>query len=61
MESFTVEQFQVYFDELIERVENGESFMIESEYGNAILVPCGDNCEELDDIIRIHTEHEDAC
>lgn len=61
MESFTVEQFQTYFDELIERVENGESFMIESEYGSAVLVPCGDNCEELDDIIRIHTEHEDAC
>lgn len=61
MESFTVEQFQTYFDELIERVENGESFIIESEYGNAVLVPCGDNCEELDDIIRIHTEHEDAC
>lgn len=61
MESFTVEEFQLYFDELIERVENGESFMIKSEYGNAVIVPCQENCEELDEIIRVHTEHEDGC
>jgi antitoxin (DNA-binding transcriptional repressor) of toxin-antitoxin stability system len=62
MESFTVEQFQIHFDELIERVENGESFVIKSDYGNAVLVPCNnENCEDLDDLIRIHTEHEEAC
>lgn len=61
MESFTVEEFQIHFDELIERVENGESFIIKSDYGDAVLVPCQDNCEELDEIIRIHTEHEEGC
>lgn len=61
MESFTVEEFQVHFDELIERVEGGESFLIKSEYGDAVIVPCGNNCDELDDIIRIHTEHSDGC
>lgn len=62
MESFTVEQFQLYFDELIERVESGESFIIKSDYGDAVLVPCGNNnCDELDEVIRIHTQHEDAC
>lgn len=62
MESFTVEEFQLHFDELIERVENGESFIIRSDYGEAVLVPCGqENCEELDEIIRIHTEHEEGC
>ena len=62
MESFTVEEFQLHFDELIERVENGESFVIRSDYGDAVLVPCGeDSCEELDEIIRIHTEHGDGC
>lgn len=61
MESFTVEEFQLHFDELIERVENGESFIIKSEYGDAVMVPCKENCEELDEIIRIHTEHEDGC
>jgi hypothetical protein len=62
MESFTVEEFQLYFDELIERVENGESFVIKSDYGDAVIVPCNeDSCEELDELIRIHTEHEDGC
>jgi prevent-host-death family protein len=61
MESFTVEDFQKNFDELMERVEDGESFIITSEYGNVVMVPCEDNCEELDELIRIHTEHEDGC
>ncbi len=62
MESFTVEEFQIHFDELIERVENGESFIIKSDYGDAVLIPCkGENCEELDEVIRIHTEHEEGC
>ena len=61
MESFTVEQFQMHFDELMERVENGESFMIESEYGTAVMVPCAGACDDIEDIIRIHTEHSDGC
>jgi antitoxin (DNA-binding transcriptional repressor) of toxin-antitoxin stability system len=62
MESFTVEEFQLHFDELIERVENGESFVIKSDYGDAVLVPCGqEGCDELDEIIRIHTDHGDGC
>jgi antitoxin (DNA-binding transcriptional repressor) of toxin-antitoxin stability system len=61
MESFTVEEFQLYFDELIERVENGESFIIKSDYGNAVLVPCKENeCDELDELIRIHIEHNEG-
>jgi antitoxin (DNA-binding transcriptional repressor) of toxin-antitoxin stability system len=61
MESFTIEEFQIHFDELIERVENGESFVIKSDYGDAVLVPCNEhNCEDLDELIRIHTEHEEG-
>lgn len=62
MESFTVEEFQLHFDELIERVENGESFIINGDYGDVVLVPCNkESCEELDELIRIHTEHEEGC
>tara|TARA_R110000868_G_scaffold208480_3_gene457923 strand:- start:521 stop:721 length:201 start_codon:yes stop_codon:yes gene_type:complete len=61
METFTVEEFQLHFDELIERVENGESFVINSQYGDAVIVPCGNNCDDIEDIIRIHTEHGDGC
>jgi antitoxin (DNA-binding transcriptional repressor) of toxin-antitoxin stability system len=60
MEKFTVEEFQADFDNLLERVENGESFIITSEHGDVMLIPYGSN-EESDDLVRIHTEHYDGC
>jgi PHD/YefM family antitoxin component YafN of YafNO toxin-antitoxin module len=56
MESFTVEDFQKHFDELLERVENGESFLITSEYGNAVMIPYGE-CEED----SAFCNHDDGC
>jgi antitoxin (DNA-binding transcriptional repressor) of toxin-antitoxin stability system len=53
MQKFTIEQFQEDFDNLMERVENGESFIITSEYGDAVMIPCD---ETIQDVIRIHTE-----
>ena len=51
MEIFTVEEFQERFDELIERVENGEHIGIVDENEKAaVMIPAND------DIIRIHTE-----
>ena len=51
MEVFTVAEFQERFDELIERVENGESLGIVDENGRAaVMIPADD------DLIRIHTE-----
>ena len=51
MEIFTVEEFQERFDELMERVENGEHLGIINENGQAaVMVPADD------DLIRIHTE-----
>jgi len=52
MEVFTVAEFQERFDELIERVENGESLGIIDEYGRAAVMMPAD-----DDLIRIHTEY----
>jgi len=60
MEMFTVEEFQEDFDNLLERVENGESFLIKSEHGDAMLIPYGEY-EEEDYLIRIHTDHEEGC
>jgi antitoxin (DNA-binding transcriptional repressor) of toxin-antitoxin stability system len=51
MEVFTVEEFQERFDELIERVENGEHLGIVDEDGRAAVIIPAD-----DDLIRIHTE-----
>jgi prevent-host-death family protein len=53
MEKFTVEEFQSDFDNLMERVEQGESFIITSEYGDAVMVPYDETIKE---VVRIHTE-----
>jgi antitoxin (DNA-binding transcriptional repressor) of toxin-antitoxin stability system len=66
LESFTVDQFQENFDALIERVENGESFIIKDGQKNAVIVPYNEkvefNLEPVvdDELIRLHTEHEEG-
>ena len=66
LKRFTVEEFQSDFDNLMDRVENGESFIITSEHGNAVMVPYKEvvqvfeECDVDLDIIRIHTDHEEG-
>lgn len=61
MKSFTVEEFQSDFDNLLDRVEKGESFIITSKHGNAVIVPYNETLNFFeDDIVRIHTDHEEA-
>ena len=55
MEIFTVEEFQERFDELMERVENGEHFGIVNEDGQAAVMMPAD-----DELIRIYTDHEEG-
>tara|TARA_R110000868_G_scaffold29897_6_gene111241 strand:+ start:7430 stop:7612 length:183 start_codon:yes stop_codon:yes gene_type:complete len=59
MQKFTVEEFQSDFDNLLDRIEDGESFIITSKHGNAVLVPYAEY-KEIDDLIRIHTDHEEG-
>jgi hypothetical protein len=50
----------------LDRVENGESFVIKSEHGNAVMIPYNEVVQILEesgvseDIIRIHTDHEEG-
>jgi antitoxin (DNA-binding transcriptional repressor) of toxin-antitoxin stability system len=67
LESFTVEEFEKDFDTLLSRVENGESLIITSEHGNAVMIPYNEIvkiCEESDvdfeEIVKIHTDHEEG-
>ena len=67
LESFTVEEFQADFDALLDRVERGESFVIKSENGNCVMIPYNEVIRVLEDagvseedIIRIHTDHEEG-
>ena len=39
LESFTIEEFQKDFDNLMARVENGESFIIKDGDKSAVIVP----------------------
>jgi len=66
LQVFTIEEFQKDFDALMDRIENGESFIIKSEHGNAVMVPY-DRVVEIfedsgvsDELIRIHTDHEEG-
>jgi antitoxin (DNA-binding transcriptional repressor) of toxin-antitoxin stability system len=56
MEVFTVKEFQERFDELVGRVENGEHLGIIDEDGRSVVMIPAD-----DDLIRIHTDHEEGC
>ncbi len=66
LESFTVEEFQADFDNLIERVENGESFIIKDGNRSAVIVPYNETIKYVvesivdDELIHIHTDHEEG-
>lgn len=66
LQKFTVEEFQSDFDNLMNRVENGETFMITSKYGNALMVPYKEvvkvfeSLEVDEEIVKIHTDHEEG-
>ena len=57
LESFTIESFQENFDKLLERVENGESFIITSEHGNVVITPYEDHMGQT----NIFCDHDDGC
>jgi prevent-host-death family protein len=66
-QKFTIEEFQADFDNLLERVEGGESFIITYEGKEVMIIPAKDyecivdTIEENEDLIRIHTDHEEGC
>jgi PHD/YefM family antitoxin component YafN of YafNO toxin-antitoxin module len=62
LETYTVEDFQNDFDNLLSRVENGEQFLITDGNNKCIIMPCEDyELSVEDDLVRIHTNHHDAC
>ena len=64
LESFTVEEFQSNFDNLMQRVENGESFIIRDGDNSAVIVPYNETIKYAiesvvdEELIRIHNDHE---
>jgi hypothetical protein len=66
LQSFTIQEFQENFDDLMSRVENGESFIIRDGDNSAVIVPYNETIKYAiestvdDDIIRLHTDHEEG-
>ena len=66
LESFTIEEFQSDFDNLMSRVENGESFIIKDGDNSAVIVPYNETIKYAiestvdDEMIRLHTDHEEG-
>jgi prevent-host-death family protein len=69
LQSFTIEEFQTDFDNLMDRVENGESFIIKDGRRSAVIVPLKETIKYAldslkpsvdDELIRLHTDHEEG-
>jgi antitoxin (DNA-binding transcriptional repressor) of toxin-antitoxin stability system len=54
MQIYTVEEFQERWDEMIGRVENGEHIGITNGKSTCVMIPADD------ELIRIHTDHDEA-
>ena len=55
MEIFTVQEWERNFDELFERVENGETIGVINDEGQAAVMMPAD-----DELIKIYTDHSEG-
>ena len=55
MTEITVEELEKYFEEYLDRVEEGETFLIKHPNGDLMLMPA----DEYDDMVRICTGSTD--
>jgi PHD/YefM family antitoxin component YafN of YafNO toxin-antitoxin module len=57
MTEITVEELQENFDEIFERVEDGEHFLIKTENSDLVLIPYNDYSEYF----REYFDHDEGC
>ena len=55
MTETTLEELEKYFEEYLDRVEDGETFLVKSSNGDVMLMPV----DEYDDMVRMCTEATD--
>ena len=55
MKKLTIEDLENNFDEYLDKVEKGESYLIENENGSVMLVKY-----EEEELLRIYTDHDEA-
>ena len=61
MKKFTVEEFQENFDNLMDKVAKGKTFIISHEGKDVMVLPYKKYQEVTDELVRIHTDHDEAC
>lgn len=59
MKTITIQELQENFEFFIDCVEKGKQFLITSDHGNVVLMPYKEH-KEIDELVRIHTDHEEA-
>lgn len=60
MNILTTSELEENFEQVIERVETGESFLINHNGYNLMLIPYNEY-REMDELTRIYTDHEEGC
>jgi len=55
MTEITAEELEQYFEEYLDRVEQGETFLIKTPHGDVMLMPVN----EYEDMVRICTGSTD--
>lgn len=60
MKIITVEELQKDFDSIMDLVEKGHQFIIESKSGSVLLMPYGIYENTEDDLVKLHTDHEEG-
>ena len=70
MVELSVAEFEKDFDAYMDRIEAGESFLIRQPDGKAVVaVPAGEieaiadelGVEDVDELVDIYSNHEEAC
>ncbi len=57
MTEITIQELEVNFEKIIQRVEDGEKFIISSENKNVMMIPY----KEYENYYDKYFDHDDAC
>ena len=56
----SITELQQKFDQILDRVQSGETFYIKNNNKDFVMIP-NDFYQELDELIVIHKDHEEGC
>lgn len=60
MNILTTSELEQNFDQILEEVESGKTFLVQHNNSNFMLIPY-QTYRESDELVRIYTDHEEGC